>query len=179
MNLGATRREDRALRDIQMAAAVVLLDEHVLIVRRSKKEKFLPRQWGVPCGKYVRENEGAEQAVLRELAEETGLTGKVVCPAGQMEFKSEFRGELVLNVQRNFLVKLASRPSGRRVHFRRHKARFPKIKTPERDQKARWVPISQYESVGLDDHNRATIRKGLAAAQEPQARRELVRQFTD
>ena len=46
----------------ELAAAVVMHNDHVLIVRRSRSEGFLPGRWGVPCGKidegeYSRERE--------------------------------------------------------------------------------------------------------------------------
>ena len=141
---------------IELAAAIVLYDDRVLIVRRSKRETFLPLRWGVPCGKIdTGRGEGAQTAVLRELEEETGLSGTNAVPVGQLEFESMWRGERALNVQHNFLVDLVA-------GFRLNLARRPKVKVPRQDQRARWVRIDRIESVGLDEHNLKAIQQGLA-----------------
>jgi 8-oxo-dGTP diphosphatase len=144
---------------VELAAAVVVMDDHVLIVRRSRKESFLPRQWGVPCGKIdVKKGEDSQQAVLRELEEETGLSGSVICWVGQSEFQSIWHGEQVINVQHNFLVAPLIGPVTKLDCAGR-----PKIKTPRWDQKARWVRTDDLDGVGLDRHNLETIRQGLDA----------------
>ena len=38
----------------ELAAAIVVHNDRVLVVRRSKEEVFLPRNWGIPCGKIDR-----------------------------------------------------------------------------------------------------------------------------
>jgi 8-oxo-dGTP diphosphatase len=80
-----------------LAAAVVVHDDRVLIVRRSKTERFLPCVWGVPCGK-VDPDEEARDAAVRELREETGLSGTVVRRLGQSVFSSLWRGQTVRNL---------------------------------------------------------------------------------
>jgi len=59
--------------DVGVAAAVVR-DNHVLLVQEARGP--YKGQWGLPKG-YVDQNESIENAVLRELKEETGLDGIV------------------------------------------------------------------------------------------------------
>jgi len=56
--------------------ALVIRDNKLLLVKRS--EKIIEGgKWGLPSG-YVNRNERIEEAVLRELKEETGWDGKVI-----------------------------------------------------------------------------------------------------
>jgi 8-oxo-dGTP diphosphatase len=133
------------LRRIQLAAAILVHEDRVLLVRRSVTERFLPGVWGVPCGK-IEPGEELEEAAIRELREETGLKGTVVCYVGETTFQSVWRGRQVLNVQSNFLM----RPEG---------APGP-VKLPSTDQKASWVPVVMVEDFpGLDEYNRTVIRQ--------------------
>lgn len=127
-----------------LAAAVVLYDDQVLVVRRSRTERFLPGIWGVPCGK-LDDGEDPETAVLRELYEETGLTGRIVKAAGERAFPSEWDGRSVDNRQTNFLVQPLT------FH----------VRLPEPDQDHQWVAVGELERIGLDAHNLGTIRQAL------------------
>ena len=56
--------------------ALVIKDNKLLLVKRS--EKIIEGgKWGLPSG-YANRNERVEEAVLRELKEETGWDGKVI-----------------------------------------------------------------------------------------------------
>ena len=151
----------------ELAAAIVVHKDRVLIVRRSEKESFLPNHWGIPCGKInVTQGESAEDAVLRELREETGLKGKIVRQVGRSRFSSIWQGESAENIQQNYLV----RPKGNWL-----KLRFGgrlKIVTPQPDQQAEWVPVGQIDSFGLDDHNLGAINQWRTPENIP-----LTRQF--
>lgn len=139
----------------ELAAAVVIVKNRVLIVSRSLTEGFLPGQWGVPCGK-VDKGEDSQQAVLRELREETSLTGAVVGHVGQSDFPSIWRGRQVQNVQHNYLVNPKIDPA------KVDKDGMPAVETPKDDQRVKWVPTDEIEEAGLDPHNLRTIRQGLA-----------------
>jgi 8-oxo-dGTP diphosphatase len=133
---------------LRLAAAVVVDDDKVLVVRRSKTERFLPCVWGVPCGK-VDPGESPAEAALRELREETGLKGNVVRYLGMSKFSSVWRGQPTENIQSNFLVQLRGRPR--------------KIKLPKEDQAATWLYRDQVEDFyGLDDYNRCIIGQWLS-----------------
>ncbi|MFJ8938612.1 NUDIX hydrolase [Streptomyces sp. NPDC102365] len=128
----------------RLAAAVVMRKGLVLLVRRSETERFLPRVWGVPCGK-LEPGESPEDGVLRELKEETGLLGEVVRKVGESSFVSEYRGQEIKNCQDNFLVSPLSRH----------------ITLPEPDQEHRWLSPADLHTVDIDDYNVDIVRQAL------------------
>ncbi|MFJ6081254.1 NUDIX hydrolase [Streptomyces sp. NPDC092369] len=134
--------------DRRLAAAVVMDDDdRVLLVRRSEKERFLPRVWGVPCGK-LEPGESPEAGVLRELKEETGLRGEVVARIGESSFVSEYRGHEIKNWQQNFRVRLLSDPG--------------EIKLPEADQDSKWLSLGRLTEVDIDDYNLDVVRQAFS-----------------
>jgi 8-oxo-dGTP diphosphatase len=130
-------------------AAAVVMDERgrVLLVRRSERERFLPRVWGVPCGK-LEQGESPRDGALRELKEETGLLGEIVRRVGQSSFVSDYQGHEVKNWQDNFLV----RPLSRQVVL------------PERDQEYAWLTQGELSSVDIDAYNLDVVRQALTSS---------------
>lgn len=55
---------------------VVKFDDKVLLLKRASNRHTSPNKWQPPSG-YIGEREAAEDAVLREVKEETGLNGKI------------------------------------------------------------------------------------------------------
>ncbi|MDQ0993724.1 NUDIX hydrolase [Streptomyces sp. V3I7] len=131
--------------ELRLAAAVVMDGQgRVLVVRRSEHERFLPRAWGVPCGK-LEPGESPEDGALRELKEETGLLGEVLCSVGHSRFVSEYRGRQVVNRQENFLVAPLSRH----------------VVLPEPDQAYAWLGADELPRFDLDAYNRRIIEKAF------------------
>lgn len=129
----------------RLAAAVVRDGRgRVLLVRRSERERFLPRVWGVPCGK-LEPGESPADGALRELKEETGLLGEIVRKVGESSFVSDYRGREVKNRQDNFLV----RPLTGQVTL------------PEADQAYVWLEPSRLTEVGIDAYNLGIVRQAL------------------
>ncbi|GHF50818.1 7,8-dihydro-8-oxoguanine-triphosphatase [Kitasatospora xanthocidica] len=71
-----------------VVAAVVMDGDRVLLLRRPADD-FMPGLWELPSGK-VETGEDFESALLRETAEETGLTiNQVVSYLGQFDYTSK------------------------------------------------------------------------------------------
>jgi ADP-ribose pyrophosphatase YjhB (NUDIX family) len=67
------------------------------------------RNWGFPKG-HVENGEAAEQAALREIAEETGLTDLTIRGVmGAIEWMFRLRGQLIQKTCHLFLVETAER----------------------------------------------------------------------
>ena len=56
---------------------VVKNKDKVLILKKSPKDYNYPNRWSF-CSGYVKEFESAEETVLREIKEETGLKAKII-----------------------------------------------------------------------------------------------------
>lgn len=86
-----------------LAGAATVHGGLFLLLRRSRRESFLPNVWGIPAGQ-VRHHEDPSEACRRELFEETGLRGEVVGLIGYSTFASTRGGVELSNLQLNFLV---------------------------------------------------------------------------
>ncbi|MEU6122892.1 NUDIX hydrolase [Streptomyces sp. NPDC047123] len=131
--------------DNRLAAAAVVFDGRVLLVRRSTTERFLPGVWGVPCGK-LDADESPRDGVLRELKEETGLLGQVLRKVGESSFVSTYRGHEVKNWQDNFLVRPLTLD----------------VVLPLPDQEHRWLAPAELGTVEVDPYNREIVRQAFA-----------------
>ncbi|MBI2659118.1 NUDIX hydrolase [Candidatus Woesearchaeota archaeon] len=58
-------------------AAVVRNKGKILILKKSPKDWSYPNKWSF-CSGYIKEFQSAEDNVLREIKEETGLTAKII-----------------------------------------------------------------------------------------------------
>ncbi|MGQ0777081.1 MAG: NUDIX domain-containing protein [Pseudonocardiales bacterium] len=127
------------------AAAVVICGGRVLLLRRSELQRFLPGTWGVPCGK-LNFGENAEDAAVRELAEEAGLCGKVEKLVGHSFFLSNYQDQDCHNVQLSFLMSVDTDTV---------------VLSDEHDD-YKWHPVDDLDSSGVDEYNRIVIERALA-----------------
>lgn len=63
-----------------MASAAIMKNKELLLLRRSKGESFLPGYWTIVGGKFEEKDATLEEAVRREVKEETGLDVTVIKP---------------------------------------------------------------------------------------------------
>ena len=85
-----------------VAVKALLFDQDkLLLVKRSDKARGEHHYWELPGGR-MEFGESPEEALLRELAEETGLSAKIFCPLQTWNF---FREETTQIVGVTFLCK--------------------------------------------------------------------------
>lgn len=85
-----------------VAVKALLFDQDkLLLVKRSNKARGEHHYWELPGGR-MEFGETPEEALLRELAEETGLSAKILCPLQTWNF---FREETTQIVGVTFLCK--------------------------------------------------------------------------
>ena len=88
-----------------VAVKALLFDQDkLLLVKRSDKARGEHHYWELPGGR-MEFGESPEEALLRELAEETGLSAKILCPLQTWNF---FREEETQIVGITFLCKAAT-----------------------------------------------------------------------
>ncbi|MBC8402688.1 MAG: NUDIX hydrolase, partial [Candidatus Marinimicrobia bacterium] len=75
-----------------VSAVVVNTDREVLLVLRDREPQA--GRWCLPSG-FVEVNESIEEAVTRELLEETGIKGKVVRLLDVVSYNDRFYGDLI------------------------------------------------------------------------------------
>jgi 8-oxo-dGTP diphosphatase len=123
-----------------LVGAIPIRNGTVLLLQRSERETFMPGAWGLPCGK-IDFGEDLQQAVLRELKEETGLTGTVQRLCGYSTFMSTKGRQALHNLQLNFVVA----------------ADTGDVILDESSQAFRWISLSDFRDAGLDDFTVNTI----------------------
>jgi 8-oxo-dGTP diphosphatase len=116
-------------------------DGKILITQRSMSEKFMPGAWGLPCGK-IDFGESLEDAVARELLEETGLEGEICSLVGYSMFVSQKDGNNLHNVQINYSVNLSKQSP---------------VILDKSSQAFHWVTLDDPFFLELDEFTRSTI----------------------
>lgn len=114
------------------ADAVVICHGHILLVkRRSHPGKGL---WALPGG-FLNQNERIEQAIVRELVEETKIG------VNETLLKASLKGTHVFDAP---LRSLRGRTITHAGLFVINTPTLPKVKGSDDAEKAKWVPLSQF-----------------------------------
>jgi 8-oxo-dGTP diphosphatase len=129
-----------------LVGAIPLFAGEVLLLHRGSAQVFLPGTWGIPGGK-VEFGETLEQAVSRELFEETGLSGSICGIVGYSTFFTKHDDTEVHNVQINFLVKLLSNNP---------------ISLENGYDQFKWIALENYEAENLDEFTRAILKQACS-----------------
>lgn len=128
-----------------VVAGVVVYRGKVLIIQRSAEEDTFPNLWEIPSGK--REPfEKSQDALVREVKEETGIDVIPIMPASVFEFKVEKENELRDTTQISFLCK---------------PIREPKIKLSEEHQNYTWISKNEIDKYGISDKIKKTIEQAF------------------
>lgn len=127
-----------------LVGVIPIHQDNILITQRSFKTKFLPGNWGLPCGK-IEFGEDVEDAVHRELLEETGLSGDIVRFVGTLKFMGVKEGVELHNLQINYLVKVYSTD----------------VILDDSSEDYKWIKIENFEISEVDDFNKNVLRQAF------------------
>lgn len=133
-----------------LVGAVTVHEGLLLLLKRSERENFLPRAWGIPAGQ-VRFREDPVDASRRELFEETGLHGNVVDLIGYSRFQSERNCIQLDNLQLNFLVSAS---------------KCDVELDPLSHSDFRWISLDDLSNRLLDDFTRNIVASARACYKE-------------
>ena len=64
-------------------------DDRILLLKRNAKRRTSPNKWQTPSG-FIKEGESAEEAVIREVKEETALEGTIISCGNAFEVIDEW-----------------------------------------------------------------------------------------
>jgi 8-oxo-dGTP pyrophosphatase MutT (NUDIX family) len=110
MSRASTNRRPRLPRVDETSAGGLVLDmsgpvpQGALIGRTNRRGRLL---WSLPKG-HLEEGETLEQAAVREVAEETGITGEVIGSLGTIDFWFVVNGRRVHKTVHHYLMRAVS-----------------------------------------------------------------------
>jgi 8-oxo-dGTP pyrophosphatase MutT (NUDIX family) len=106
--------------------------------------------WALPKGQ-IDEGEGGEAAALREITEETGVSGRSLGKLGDIRYWFVWEGERVLKVVSFFLVRYETGKLGEIPEAFRHEV-----------AEVRWLPLDDAPQVLAYQGERRMAEKALA-----------------
>jgi 8-oxo-dGTP diphosphatase len=74
---------------------VQIYDGRILLLKRNAKRRTSPEKWQTPSG-FIKEGESAEEAVLREVKEETSLEGTITKCGNSFEVIDEWARWIII-----------------------------------------------------------------------------------
>ena len=116
----------------------------LLILKRSRKESFLPEYYEMPGGK-IEFGESAENALTREIKEETGLDIKIIRPYSTFSYVSNNREKHTIDIQ--FLAEPINSPSD--------------IALSTEHDEFKWITKDEINNYKFSDQMREAILKGF------------------
>lgn len=131
-----------------VSGGVVIREGKALILQRSENENSFPGMWELPSGK-LEEGESIEEALLREVKEESGLDVEILKPVNTFEYNKEKEGQSYHYTQHNFSVR-AMDPSQEVLVSTEHQA-------------FAWVDSSDLNNYNLSDETRLAITTALTS----------------
>jgi len=114
-----------------VVTGIVRFKDKILILKKSKDDWNYPNKWSF-CSGYAKEFEAAEDTVLREIKEETGLNAKIIKKGKLLEVKDNKKGKIW--VIATFLCSVKSQ----------------KVKLCNENQEFRWIAckdLPKYDTV--------------------------------
>ncbi len=125
--------------DYVVGALVVNSEGRIFVQRRSKDRKLFPGCWDI-VGGHVEHGETLEQALVREVYEETGWTLSEVCSlVKEFHWKAQENGATKKKVEFDFIVSVEGDLTNPKLEANKHDCH-------------RWVSIQEL-SMLLDERN--------------------------
>jgi bifunctional NMN adenylyltransferase/nudix hydrolase len=140
--------------------AVVVQSGHILLVRR----RHAPGkgQWALPGG-FINQSERLEDAVIRELREETRISVPAPvlkgCVQGRHIFDDPYRSSRGRTITTAFLIELAGQTDG-----------LPKVRGGDDADRATWLPIADIDPELMFEDHFHIIQHMLGESFDPLAR---------
>lgn len=131
----------------KIVAGAILNNNKVLIVQRSSDEGLYPNMWELPSGKRE-ELEDTNQAVLREVKEETGLDVKIEKILSVFDYQIETETEIRDATQISYLVKIVGEDD---------------VKLSPEHQNFAWIGFDDIENYDITKETKKVIVEALGA----------------
>jgi 8-oxo-dGTP pyrophosphatase MutT (NUDIX family) len=109
-----------------------------------------PGLWALPKGQ-IDEGESGEETALREIAEETGATGRSLGKLGDVRYQFTWEGERIFKVVSFFLVRYESGKLGEIPEAFRHEV-----------AEVRWLPLDEAPRLLAYQGERRLAQKAIA-----------------
>ena len=129
---------------ISVTAFILNSENKVLIVKRSKTDSFLPGFFELPGGK-VEFGESVEEALTREIKEETALRIKLIRPYSTFSYLSTDRQKQTIDIQ--CICKVLSKNY--------------KVRLSEEHEDFNWIPLVNIKKFKFSAEMRKAIAKGF------------------
>jgi 8-oxo-dGTP pyrophosphatase MutT (NUDIX family) len=128
------------------AGGVVIDDGRVVVIVPYKRAADGSRVLGLPKG-HLNADETPEQAARREVAEEAGVSGELIAPLGDVEYRYERRGRTI----------------AKRVRFYLYEYRAGDVANHDHEiEEARWVDFDTAMRELTYDGEREILRRAIS-----------------
>ncbi|MEK6937396.1 MAG: NUDIX domain-containing protein [Nanoarchaeota archaeon] len=86
-----------------IVVGIVKIESKILILKRNPTKRFDPKAWEFVSG-FIKDHQSAENTMLREVKEETGLDGELIKSAKSFEVNDKYGRWIIIP----FLIKVNS-----------------------------------------------------------------------
>jgi len=128
-----------------VVGGVIFNDNKILIVQRNSNEDIFPNLWELPSGKKE-DLEIANDALIREIFEETNIKVQIVMPFDVFNYQIEKPDVIKDSTQINYLVKPEN-------NF--------EVKLSSEHQKFAWVNETEINNYNISDSTKNVIKKAF------------------
>ena len=120
--------------------------DQVVVIVPVKRAADGSRVLGLPKG-HLDGDETPEQAARREVAEEAGVSGELIGPLGDVEYRYERHGRTIV----------------KRVRFYLYQYRSGDVADHDHEiEEARWMPLSEAADTLTYDGEREMVRRAMS-----------------